>query len=175
MRLGDFIKILDTIEPINVYLDGCEDGAYEKDEIPKWYNRLELSDIYYDADGISVSIYTNQEGDMDNYTHELKERDLALPLRKTYWAVGYKPLPACPRCGQIIYTERGCFCEMCGQRLDKKNWEFQEGDMSWYSDGEPFDEYDPPYCEKCKRGFTKAECDACQKLHEEKQEEDYVD
>jgi hypothetical protein len=39
--------------------------------------------------------------------------------------------------------------------------------MSWYSDGEAFNEYDPPYCENCDRGFTKAECDACAERHYE--------
>lgn len=43
--------------------------------------------------------------------------------------------------------------------------------MSWYSDGERFDEYDPPYCKNCKRGFTKKECDFCQELHEQEEEE----
>jgi len=43
--------------------------------------------------------------------------------------------------------------------------------MSWYSDGEPFDEQDPPYCAKCKAGFTKAECDACVKFHDKLQRE----
>ena len=58
MRLEDFTRRLDTVEPINVYLDGCWDGAYELEKIPDWYKKLELSDIYYDAEGISVSIYT---------------------------------------------------------------------------------------------------------------------
>lgn len=40
--------------------------------------------------------------------------------------------------------------------------------MSWYSDGEP-DLYDrdPDYCENCNRGFSKAECDACEERHHE--------
>lgn len=33
--------------------------------------------------------------------------------------------------------------------------------MSWYSDQEPFDEYDPPYCKNCKGGNSKEECDRC--------------
>lgn len=37
--------------------------------------------------------------------------------------------------------------------------------MSWYSDGEPFNEYDPPYCENCEGGNSKAECDACAARH----------
>lgn len=34
--------------------------------------------------------------------------------------------------------------------------------MSWWSDGEKFDEHDDPYCIGCERGFTKAFCDRCQ-------------
>lgn len=37
--------------------------------------------------------------------------------------------------------------------------------MSWWSDGEPFDEYDYPWCENCKGGNSKAECDRCYKMH----------
>lgn len=45
--------------------------------------------------------------------------------------------------------------------------------MSWYSDGEPFDEYDPPYCKNCKReNLTKAKCDKCVKMHEEEESEE---
>lgn len=43
--------------------------------------------------------------------------------------------------------------------------------MSWYSDGERFDEYDPPYCRNCKGGNSKEECDRCQKQHEGKEDE----
>ena len=39
--------------------------------------------------------------------------------------------------------------------------------MSWYSDGEPFDEYDPPYCEYCSGGTSYEECQACARRHEE--------
>lgn len=49
--------------------------------------------------------------------------------------------------------------------------------MSWWSDGEPFDEYDDPYCiwkskamlGKC--GNSKAECDKCMKDHYEEERE----
>ena len=44
--------------------------------------------------------------------------------------------------------------------------------MSWYSDGEPFDEYDPPFCEGCTRGFTKEECDACVAMHLDAEEDE---
>lgn len=59
MLLKDFIKVLDTIEPIKVYLDGCEDKEYDKDKIPEWYKGLELTDIYVDDEGLGVSIYTS--------------------------------------------------------------------------------------------------------------------
>jgi len=58
MRLNDFLKVLDTIEPIKVYLDGCEDKEYKSDEMPEWYKDLELSDVYVDDEGLGVSIYT---------------------------------------------------------------------------------------------------------------------
>lgn len=59
MLLKDFIKVLDTIEPIKVYLDGCEDKEYDADKIPEWYKGLELTDIYVDDEGLGVSIYTS--------------------------------------------------------------------------------------------------------------------
>lgn len=33
--------------------------------------------------------------------------------------------------------------------------------MSWHSDRERFDEYDPPCCKHCKGGNIKEECDRC--------------
>ena len=33
--------------------------------------------------------------------------------------------------------------------------------MSWWSDGEPFDEYDPPWCKNCKGGNSYEECKKC--------------
>ena len=30
--------------------------------------------------------------------------------------------------------------------------------MSWWSDGEPFDEYDPPYCKRC----NSLSCENCE-------------
>lgn len=59
MVLADFIKILDTTEPINVYLDGCWDRECDVDKIPNWYKKLELTDIWYDNEGLTVNIYTN--------------------------------------------------------------------------------------------------------------------
>lgn len=59
MLLKDFIKVLDTIEPIKVYLDGCEDKEYDKDEIPTWYMNLLLEDVFIDNEGVGVSIYTS--------------------------------------------------------------------------------------------------------------------
>lgn len=58
MRLNDFLKVLDTTEPITVYLDGVTDEAYRSDEIPAWYKDLELTDIYVDDEGLGVTIYT---------------------------------------------------------------------------------------------------------------------
>ena len=58
LRLNDFLKVLDTIEPIKVYLDGCEDKEYKSDEMPEWYKDLELTDVYVDEEGIGVAIYT---------------------------------------------------------------------------------------------------------------------
>lgn len=37
--------------------------------------------------------------------------------------------------------------------------------MSWYSDGEKFDEFDPEWCETCRGSESKAQCDACCKMH----------
>jgi len=50
--------------------------------------------------------------------------------------------------------------------------------MSWYSDGEPFNEWDDPYCiwksmangGKC--GNSKEECDRCMRMREEAEVED---
>lgn len=37
--------------------------------------------------------------------------------------------------------------------------------MSWYSDREPFDEHDPPYCKNCKGGNSYRECKRCEEQH----------
>ena len=45
--------------------------------------------------------------------------------------------------------------------------------MSWYSDGEHFDEYDPPYCERCRRTDVSYEvCKRCVRMHNEEHEKD---
>lgn len=44
--------------------------------------------------------------------------------------------------------------------------------MSWWSDGEMCDEYDYPWCEYCKGGESKAQCDACYKAHTAVDEEE---
>lgn len=45
--------------------------------------------------------------------------------------------------------------------------------MSWYSDGEHFDEYDPPYCERCRRTDVSYEvCKQCVRMHNEEDEEE---
>lgn len=59
MVLKDFLKMLDTIEPITVYLDGCEDGTYKEDQMPTWYKDLELTTVYVDDEGLGVAIYTS--------------------------------------------------------------------------------------------------------------------
>lgn len=58
MRLNDFLNILDTQERVMVYLDGCEDKAYDTNEMPEWYKDLELTDVYVDDEGLGVAIYT---------------------------------------------------------------------------------------------------------------------
>ena len=47
--------------------------------------------------------------------------------------------------------------------------------MSWWSDGDRFDEWDPPYCERCTRGFSKEECDRCVARHREAEWEEAED
>lgn len=41
--------------------------------------------------------------------------------------------------------------------------------MSWYSDGEPFDEHDLPWCDRCPHGDeggdSYEECQACSRRH----------
>ena len=44
--------------------------------------------------------------------------------------------------------------------------------MSWYSDGEKFNEYDPPWCENCTRGNSYEECKRCSEMHTERYSED---
>ena len=44
--------------------------------------------------------------------------------------------------------------------------------MSWYSDGDRFNEWDPSYCRYCERETTKEQCDRCQRLHEEMEVEE---
>lgn len=58
MILADFIKVLDTTEPIMVYLDGLEDKAYDTEKIPSWYKQLEVTNVYVDDEGLGVAIYT---------------------------------------------------------------------------------------------------------------------
>lgn len=44
--------------------------------------------------------------------------------------------------------------------------------MSWYSDGERFNEYDPSYCERCRRTDVSYEvCERCERMHDEESEE----
>lgn len=58
-----------------------------------------------------------------NYIEMLKERDKARPLYKKHLTSEFI-VPACPACKEIVFSStHGNFCEWCGQRLDKKNWE----------------------------------------------------
>ena len=49
--------------------------------------------------------------------------------------------------------------------------------MSWYTDGEPFDEYEWSFCRGCTISESKAQCDACIKAHlgEDEEEDDETD
>lgn len=49
--------------------------------------------------------------------------------------------------------------------------------MSWYTDGEPFDEFEFSFCRGCTISESKAQCDACIKAHlgEEEEDEDETD
>ena len=47
--------------------------------------------------------------------------------------------------------------------------------MSWYSDGESFDEYDPPWCESCVGGRSKDYCDECCRRHWEEEEHSCIE
>ena len=38
--------------------------------------------------------------------------------------------------------------------------------MSWWSNKEQFDEYDPPYCAYCNGGTSYEGCKACEEEHE---------
>lgn len=41
--------------------------------------------------------------------------------------------------------------------------------MSWYSDGEPFDEHEPKKCESCKREVSYEICRACDRRDAEEE------
>lgn len=43
--------------------------------------------------------------------------------------------------------------------------------MSWYSDKEPFNEYDPPYCKYCNGGSSYEECKNCKEEHNREEQE----
>ena len=51
---------------------------------------------------------------------------------------------------QHITSEKAC--DKIREYLKEMIWKLNKGvwtEMSWWSDGEPFDEYDPPYCKDC--------------------------
>ena len=43
--------------------------------------------------------------------------------------------------------------------------------MSWYSDGTPFDEYDPPWCHNCPGGDSYEQCKGCEERHLEEKDD----
>lgn len=45
--------------------------------------------------------------------------------------------------------------------------------MSWWSDREKFDEYEPDFCKWCPGGTSKADCDRCKRDHYEPGWEEY--
>lgn len=45
--------------------------------------------------------------------------------------------------------------------------------MSWYSDREDFDEYDPPFCADCEGGESYEKCRKCMREHDYEENEDY--
>lgn len=54
---------------------------------------------------------------------ELLEKNRAKPLMKKYLTTELI-VPACPRCKEIVFSStHGSYCEWCGQKLDKQNWE----------------------------------------------------
>lgn len=64
----------------------------------------------------------------DKYIEELKKRDKAMPMNRYFFLSepfkGDDPLERCPVCKTIISTEWYKFCPLCGQRLDRDNYEF---------------------------------------------------
>ena len=56
--------------------------------------------------------------------------------------------------------------------MDREDWrkgaeKNVEETMSWWSDREPFDEYDPPWCRNCEGGNSYEECKRCSERHRE--------
>lgn len=63
-----------------------------------------------------------------------------------------------------------------GKEYRRKGAEKKVGEaMSWYSDKEPFDEYDPPWCRNCKGGNSYEECKRCTERHLNEEKEDETD
>ena len=55
-----------------------------------------------------------------------------------------------------------------GKKYGRKGAEKNVGEtMSWWSDREPFNEYDPPWCKNCKGGNSYEECKRCTEWHRE--------
>lgn len=47
--------------------------------------------------------------------------------------------------------------------------------MSWYSDKEPFDEFDPPWCKNCDGGDSYEQCKRCSEWHLNEDKEIHLD
>ena len=60
------------------------------------------------------------------YINNLIERDTALPMKRYFWQdKGREPADICPKCETPIALPKFRFCPVCGQRLDRDNYEFQ--------------------------------------------------
>ena len=60
-----------------------------------------------------------------DYIKMLKERDTPMAMTR-YIPVseGCKPWDTCPACGRSVLMEDSQFCDLCGQRFDRENYQF---------------------------------------------------
>jgi len=64
-----------------------------------------------------------------NYYNHLEELDRAKPIKlkkydfKLSDGSDPKPVELCPNCEASVQYEKGTFCPMCGQRIDRENTE----------------------------------------------------
>lgn len=65
----------------------------------------------------------------DEKMRELIERDTPMPMKRYFWQSeeykDRKPADICPKCETLIALEKFRFCPVCGQALDRNNYEFQ--------------------------------------------------